>query len=336
MSREILYIGNNLSNKTKYPTTMEALSRLLSKQKYNIYKTSSKQNKFLRLFEMCFSILKHRRKIDYILIDTYSTHNFYFAFLTSQIARIYKIKYIPILHGGNLPSRLKQSPKLSNLIFKNSYLNIAPSNYLKYKFEEKGYSVKLVPNIIEIKAYKYKLRDSLNPKLLWVRSFKNIYNPTLAIEVLKLLKKNFPSAILCMVGPENDDSFNKTKTLVKKYNLESSVEFTGVLTKKEWHKKSEYFDIFINTTNFDNTPVSVIEAMALGLPVVSTNVGGMPYLINNKVDGILVDSNNAKLMSKAILKILEDNFTDLAINARKKVESYDWDIVKNLWKEILK
>jgi colanic acid/amylovoran biosynthesis glycosyltransferase len=330
----ILYVGNDLSRNSNYPTTIETLSTLLQTEGYKIVKTSNKESKIFRIIDMCLTVLKHRN-VDYILIDTYSTSNFYYAFFTSQLARLFKIKYIPILHGGNLPFRLENSKKLSKLIFKNSYKNIAPSNYLKHEFEKKGYSSVLIPNVIEIKDYKFKERSFLEPKLLYVRSFAKIYNPQMALYVLKKLIKKFPKAKLCMVGPDKDGTLEDFKKLAKKLNIEKSIEYTGVLHKKAWHKKSKDFDIFINTTNLDNTPLSVIEAMALGLPIVSTNVGGIPYLINHKIDGLLVDKNNEQQMYKAIVSILNDTNSSLADNARKKVENFDWEFVRHKWLKIL-
>ena len=332
----ILYIGNNLTKKTKYNSTLTILSNLLSKEGYNITVSSDKQNKLLRLISMCLSIIKLRNKVSYILIDTFSTSNFYYALLTSQIARFFKIKYIPILHGGNLPYRISKNPLLSKLIFKNSFKNIAPSFYLKNEFEKQGYKTQFIPNILEIEDYNFIERLNIQPKILWVRAFKEIYNPTLAIKVLNLLKIDFPEAKLCMVGPFVDTSYTNTLELVKNLKLENSVEFTDVLLKEDWHKKSEEFDIFINTTNFDNTPVSVMEAMALGLPVVSTNVGGLPFLIDNKIDGLLVEKENEIVMTSAIKSILNNKFPDLVFNARKKVEGFSWQNNRQKWLEILK
>jgi glycosyltransferase involved in cell wall biosynthesis len=314
---------------------MDTLSSLLGLESYTIIKSSSKLNKLIRLLDMCFAVIKHRNRIDYILIDTFSTINFYYAFFTSQIARLFKIKYIPILHGGNLPYRLSRSKNLSNLIFRNSFANVAPSNYLKNEFESKGYKTTFIPNVIEIDDYKYKKREKIMPNLLWVRAFKQLYNPAMAISVLYLVRKEFPMAKLCMIGPLHDNSFNETKALVKKYNLEKSVEFTGVLPKELWHKKSEEYDFFINTTNFDNTPVSVVEAMALGLTVVSTNVGGMPYLLDNCNDGLLVEKDNEHKMAEAIIEVLKSNNQQLSKNARIKAENFRWDLVKVQWFKIL-
>ncbi|APG64688.1 glycosyl transferase family 1 [Tenacibaculum todarodis] len=335
MSNTILYIGNDLAKNSKYNSAMETLSSLLITEGYAIVKSSSKKNQLLRLINMCFSVYKYSGKVDYVLIDTFSTSAFYYAFFTSQLARLFNLKYIPILHGGNLPHRIKRSPSLSKLLFNNSYKNIAPSNYLKSEFEKMDYKVAFIPNPIEIEQYDFKSRKKLTPKLLYVRAFAKIYNPKLAIEVLKILKLTFPEVKLSMVGPDKDGSIKQVKALVTSYNLEENIEFTGVLPKEEWHKKSTEFDVFINTTNVDNTPVSVMEAMALGLPVISTNVCGLPYLINNTVDGILVEKNNPEQMANAIISLIKDNNLELAINARKKAESFAWTEVRKEWIKIL-
>jgi len=335
MNKTILYIGNDLIKKTKYTTTMDTLSYLLSSIGYIICKCSSKNNKVIRLLHMCITIVRLRNKLDYVFIDTYSTSNFYYALFTSQLCRFYKIKYLSILHGGNLPNRLKKNPILSSLIFSHSYMNIAPSEYLQQKFAQKGFDTELIPNVIPLHQYPFKERKRIAPKLLYVRAFAKTYNPTMAIEVLKELKNTYPKAILCMIGPDKDGTLEDVKQLINKYHLNKSVEITGVLSQEEWHKKSQQYDIFINTTNIDNTPVSVIEAMALGLSVVSTNVGGLPFLIQHNINGVLVEKNHPLAMTKEICKIVEENKQSLAINAREKVENFDWNIVRSKWIKLL-
>jgi len=334
----ILYIGNNIKSNSATVTTISNLGELLKKEGFNVKVKSSHSTKFFRLLSMLWAIIRYRNQISYVLIDTYSTLSFFYAFFTSQLCRILKLKYIPILHGGNLPKRLDNSSIISRLIFSNSYLNIAPSNYLLEEFSARGYGTIFIPNVLEIKDYKFLERNIVSPKLLYVRAFSKIYNPELAIKVLDTLIETYPNALLCMVGPEKDESLQLCKSLVKTLKLENHVEFTGMLPKRQWHKKSEDFNIFINTTNFDNTPVSVMEAMALGLPIVSTNVGGMPYLISHKKDGLLVDKNDANKMVNAV-KYLIDNqeFTrQIAVNARYKAEQFNWEQVKKLWFNVLR
>lgn len=333
----ILYLGNDLSRSSKYHSAYATLKSNLIKEGYTVYTASSKENQLLRLFDMLLHIVKYRNKIDYVLIDTFSTNAFYFSFLCAQLARCYQLKYIPILHGGNLPQRIENSVFLSNLIFKNSYKNVAPSNYLKKAFQKKGYPSILIPNSIAIDSYFYKERSVLAPKLLYVRAFANIYNPTMAIEVFKKLLETEPSAELCMVGPDRDGTLATVLEEIKQNNLEEKVKITGVLPKEEWHQLSVDYDIFINTTNVDNTPVSLIEAMALGMPIVSTNVGGIPYLMEDGSDGILVNPNSVTEMYDGIVSLLEDSSKAnlFSKNGRAKATQLDWSFVSQEWKKVL-
>ena len=336
MKKPVLYIGNKLSTKGATVSTIDTLSILLQEEGFEVYAASAIRNKLLRFLEMLYTTIKYSRIVSVVLIDTYSTQNFYFAVAVAKICRLLNIPYIPILHGGNLPNRLSKNLGLSRRLFGNAKTNVSPSTYLFEAFKARGFdNISYIPNSIEIEKYSFSLRKVLSPKLLWVRSFAEIYNPLLAIEIVKKLHDLGVNATLTMVGPDKDGSLEKCKSLAHEYNL--PVKFTGKLNKDEWIALSKDHDIFINTTNFDNTPVSVIEAMALGLPVISTNVGGMPYLIDNNITGILVPPNDAAEFTLAICSLLKDNSlsTSLSENARRKVEAFDWKEVKDSWLALL-
>jgi glycosyltransferase involved in cell wall biosynthesis len=183
----------------------------------------------------------------------------------------------------------------------------------------------------------FKLRTVLEPKLLWVRAFDKIYNPAMAVKVLSLLKATHKNASLCMVGPDKDGSLSQAKALAKQLGVAESITFTGVLPKEQWHQMSENYDIFINTTNIDNMPVSIMEAMALGLPIVSTNAGGLPYLIENGADGILIPVKDEKLMAEAIVNLLKNpsKAMEMSKKAREKAENFDENRVKQQWHKLL-
>lgn len=333
---KLLYIGNKLSKHGLNKTTVETLGEDLAKEGFEVASVSSRKSFFLRLLEMIWVTLT-TKNISYLLIDTYSTKAFWFAFICSQIARIRNINYIPILHGGDLPNRLKNNPKLAEAVFKNAYQNVAPSNYLKSEFEKFGFTnVVYIPNTIAIENYSFKKRATIEPHLLWVRAFATIYNPEMAVRVLHQLQAHYPNATLTMVGPDKDGSMETTKALA--FELNVTINFTGKLSKEDWWQLSQDYDIFINTTHFDNTPVSVMEAMALGLPVVSTNVGGIPYLIENENTALLVDDNDVSMMVRQIERLLGDNELSkkLSSNGRQLTETWDWNKVKVLWFELLK
>ena len=333
--KRLLYIGNKLAEHGISPTTADLLPPFLEKEGYWVIVASSKRNKLLRLFDMMLVTYKNRKKIDLVIIDTYSTSNFYYAVIVAAICRHYKLPYIPILHGGNLPSRLEKNKTLSQKLFKGAKVNVAPSRYIMEIFKTEGYhNLIYIPNTIMIKNYPFLRRKSIKAKLLWVRSFAEIYNPLMALEIVEILKKQGVEVELCMVGPEKDGTLQRCKKVVGELNL--PVIFTGILKKEEWISLSKDFDIFINTTNFDNMPVSVIEAMTLGLPVISTNVGGMPFLIDSGINGVLMPPKDPQSFVEAIKDLCANpsKTENISCNARSSMEQFDWEKVKKHWIEL--
>lgn len=334
--KRLLYIGNKLSVHGYTQTTIETLGTFFENEGYKLFYASSKKNKAFRFLDMLFKTFQLQNKVDYVIIDTYSTSNFWYAFAVSQLCRILGLKYIPILHGGELPKRLKKNPRLCKMIFDNAYKNVAPSKYLMHYFQEDNIkNLIYIPNTIEIKNYPFKVRANLQPKLLWVRSFASIYNPKMAIDVFHAINATYPEATLCMVGPEKDGCLEETKKYAEKFKLE--VNFTGRLSKAEWIELSENYDIFLNTTHFDNTPVSIIEAMALGLPIITTNVGGIPFLLEDKNTAILVTDGDVKMMTKSIELLVENSHfaKSLSRNSRELAEKFNWEAIKQSWMKIL-
>ncbi len=334
--KTILYIGNKLSTHGKTPTGVEILGAKLGETGFQVITSSAMKNKWFRMADMLFTIAQNRSKADAVLIDTYSTQNFYYALLCGMLCRLLRLPYYPILHGGNLPKRIEKSPRLSCLLFKNATANIAPSNYMYDFFVKDGFqNTVCIPNHIDLANYPNKERDSVAAKLLWVRSFKEIYHPEMAIEVAHLLKQKGFEVSLCMVGPAIDGTYRKCVELAQ--TLKVNVRFTGHLSKPQWIALSREYDIFINTTHADNLPVSVLEAMALGLPVVSTAVGGIPFLIAHKKNGLLCSDKDPNGMTKQIVRLIEKPTlaAEISKTGRSTAEEYDWGKVKYKWTKLL-
>lgn len=335
--KSLLYIGNKLSEHGFTPTSIETLGPMLESEGYRLMYASSKRNQMSRFVDMASTVLKHRNQIDCIVIDTYSTRNFWYAVVIGFLARRQRIRYIPILRGGDLPNRLRKSPKTAKKLFENAYVNVAPSRYLEQAFLKFGIqNIRYIPNTIKLEEYPVFPKVFDVPHLLWVRSFASIYNPKMAVDVLESVKQVYGDASLTMVGPDKDGSLAATRAYAVSKGL--AVSFTGRLSKKEWISLSKGFNVFMNTTDFDNTPVSVMEAMALGFPIVSTNVGGVPYLLDDGVDALLTDPNDSEGMAEALLKVIKDASlrNKLIENARQKAQTWDWKRVSLLWKEVLK
>lgn len=333
---KILYIGNKLATQGKTPTSIETLGVKLEEIAI-VYRYSDKKNQVYRLFDILRACWLNRKRVDFAIIDTYSTIAFYYAWGSALLLKILGVSYIPILHGGNLPHRLLRSPRLCHQLFGNSLINVAPSGYLLDHFLRAGLNVTLIPNYIELNQYTYKHRKQASPRILWVRSFHEIYRPHWAIGILERLLKQYPEAHLCMVGPDKDGSLNRCKSLANSKGLTNKIHFTGKLSKHDWIDLSSQYDIFLNTTSIDNTPVSIMEAMALGLIVITTDVGGIPWLFENNVEGILVDNPDEDRLAYAIAEIISqpERTSKLSHNARKKAKEWDWITVKQKWYSLL-
>jgi len=333
----LLYIGNKLNQHEHGISVIETLGKQFENSGFIVHYAGTSKNQYIRLLEMAFKTIFNSRGASYILIDTYSTNAFWYAFLTGMIARSLKKKYIPILHGGNTPVRLKKSKFACNLLFKHSFANVAVSGYLKKAFDDAGYHAVTIPNNLDITNYTFKARETFEPKLLWVRAFHNQYNPNMAVDVLVELLKIHPEAELCMVGPDKDGSKAVLENYAIQKGVSEKVKITGKLSQAEWIALSVNYDFFINTTNVDNTPVSVIEAMSLGLAVVSTDPGGIPYLLESDRDAKLVNKNDSLQMAKCIEYLIAkpSETSEMVQLARQKAESFSWDKIKPLWLKLL-
>ena len=335
LKQSILYIGNKLSKQGNTPTGIDIFEPLL-KEDYDLKCVSDKKNKIARMIDFMASIIMNRNNCDLILIDTYSTLNFYYAIFSSLLARLYKIPYILILRGGNLEYRLKSSSVFSHLLFSNAFSLIAPSQFLKDRFKKYGYNVKVLPTPINDKFFMIKPQQINKPRLLWVRKFHTIYNPEMAVKVLKMLKDENYDAKLTMIGPDIDGSKIGCEKLALHFGIIDSIEFTGLIKKEDLLSYYTVNNIFLNTTNVDNTPLSVLEAMASSLVNVSTEVGGIKYLLNEK-NAYLVNVNDSQGMFKKIIEILKNQESALDKVSKAKSDAYDykWDNLKEQWFEII-
>ncbi|WP_409771968.1 glycosyltransferase family 4 protein [Thermaurantimonas sp.] len=193
----------------------------------------------------------------------------------------------------------------------------------------------LVENTLPLKNYNFNKKSQFFPNLLWMRSFHPIYNPEMALETIKLLKNTYPEIKLYMAGSDLG-YFKKTKEMVTEMGLENNVIFPGFLNIHGKNHFARICDIYICTNRIDNLPVSLLEMMALGLPIVTTNVGGIPYLIQND-EALLVPSEDSKAMAEAVERII--NNPDLGIQMVKRgkdlVKKYDEDVVSEKWLALL-
>jgi glycosyltransferase involved in cell wall biosynthesis len=196
---------------------------------------------------------------------------------------------------------------------------------------------RLIPNPIDVEAYQFRPRRSAKPRLVWLRAFHRIYEPELAVTALAQLVREFPAVRLTMIGPDKGDgSLARTQRAAERCGLTRRIDFTGAASKSSLPALLDRGDIFLNTSRIDNTPVSVLEAMAGGLCIVSTSAGGMPFLLRHECDALLTACGRPAEMAAAVRRLLcEPTLAgQLSQNARRNVEPYDWSAVLPQWERL--
>jgi glycosyltransferase involved in cell wall biosynthesis len=197
-------------------------------------------------------------------------------------------------------------------------------------FREFGLAAIVVPNLVDLSQFRYRERAPLRPHLVCTRGFSAYYSVDVVVRAFAIVKKEFPSAQLDLVGGGPLES--QVRALVADLHLEG-VRFTGVASRQEIGKYYDQADIFINASWLDNMPVSVIEAFAAGTPVVTTSPESMPYLVDNGQTGLLSPVGDEKALADNVIRLLRDPQLagELSQNAHYESQKYTWEAVRQQW-----
>lgn len=331
----IIYIGNKLYKQKVIMSVMETLIEQFESFA-QVTSASDKKSIVGKVADITTTLLQHLRKADYVLIDVFSTKAFYFALWASLLSRLFNRKYILNLHGGNLPNRYSCSKWMFDYMLRHAHTITAPSKYLADYFTKAGYPTELIPNPIHIKDYPAAQAQLAVPSILYLRGYGKIYQPQLVIEAMKYLVETYPTAHVYMFGNDLDGGMKKCISLVEAYGLQKNVTIHGPTPKSIWIETAKNCNVCISVPSIDNTPVSVLEAMAMGLPVITTNVGGIKWMIDDRQNGLLADTN-PKAIANKIAQLFQDKqlYQHIQQHATTYVATYDVQVVKQQWKKLL-
>ncbi len=220
-----------------------------------------------------------------------------------------------------------------------------PSGFLEAVFKKRGFSTKIVPNIIDLSRFSVRTSAKVlskieSPHILVARNLEPIYDNETALHAFSIVKKYFPASRLTITGsgPERQTLEN----LVVELGLQDAVTFTGRVDNIDMAALYQDSDVMVNPSLADNMPNSVLEALASGVPVVSTDVGGVPYLVVHDNTALLVPAQDPGAMANAILVLLNDPAKAQQIKSAglHAVQSYTWQEVRThlfgVYKNVLK
>ncbi len=335
---DVLLVGNFLSAVGGSRGVCEELAIRLPAAGCNVFTTSSKKAQLPRLIDMLSTVWRQRHRYAVAHVDVFSGPAFFWAEAVCAALSFIGKPYILTLHGGSLPGFARRRPGRVRRLLRSAAVVTTPSRYLLESLAGYREDLRFIPNGLDVNAYSLRRTTASGPRLLWLRAFHRVYNPALAVRMMPLVLLKHPGAHLTMIGHDKGDgSLQEAEHLAARLKVARCIDFCGAVPKRDVPKILSGANIFLNTTNVDNAPVSIVEAMACGLCVVTTNVGGIPYLVDDEQDGLLVPQDNPQTMAAAVLRILDDaELADrLSRNGRQKAEQFDWSPIIREWRSLL-
>lgn len=274
-----------------------------------------------------FKLFKEGRKYDVFHIHTCSGGGFISAVMGILVGRCLNKRIVLTYHGGDGRRFFEKHPGFVRWFLLRTDVNIALSGFIGGVFEDFDIPHVEIPNIIELDASHFKERKVINPNFISIRTLSPLYNIECILDAFGMVKKQIPEATLTIVG--DGPSREELEKKVADMNLRD-VCFVGRIDNSEIYRYLERADVMVSSPVIDNMPVSVLEGMNAGLLVISSNVGGVPYMIDDGVNGLLFCSKNEEaLAEKMIYAVKEQEKTRSMIKkAYRSLGKYTWESVK--------
>lgn len=334
----IVLIGFHGTADGRIPVSQnELVAALLAASGYEVRAGSSEPRQVLRLVDQLRLLRANIRDADAVVVDLFSGRRSWTAVATVRIASLFAVPSVLVLHGGGLPDFARSHSWRIDATSRMASRIVAPSEHLQAAFRARGHEVRRVPNIVTPPRGE-STREALDSgfRVLWMRAFDREYQPELAVSAFVELMRTDPGSSMTMAGPDRGLR-DAARQLANESGVADAVTFPGYLAGPEKDRALLDHDVFLNTTCIDNTPVSVLEAMAAGLPVVTTDVGGLRVLLEDGACGTLVPDGDAPALASAIraLRADPDRKDEMVARAKRRSQAFESDAVLREWESLL-
>ena len=259
-----------------------------------------------------------------------------FAAPAILVARWRGVPSVVNYRGGEAARFLAGSHALVRFVLRRSSALVVPSRYLHDVFSTYRIRSDIVPNIIDLERFRPRTepRSRKAPHILVPRNLEPIYDVATALHALQIVRGALPQVRMTVAGsgPERD----RLERLASELGVADAVEFCGRVERDVMASLYRDADVVVNPSLVDNMPNSVLEALATGVPVVSTNVGGIPYIVRDGATGVLVPPGAPRELAAAVRRVLEDAAlaTELCQNGLREVRQYGWSQVRDQWARV--
>jgi glycosyltransferase involved in cell wall biosynthesis len=239
---------------------------------------------------------------------------------------------VPVMvhyRGGEAPAFLERSVHLVRWSLRAANLLVVPSGFLREVFGRYGIHSEALPNVVNVARFAGTARRARDaPHIVVTRNLEPIYDIGTALRAFARVRDQFPLARLSVAGggPERES----LASLASALGVAEAVDFTGPLDRDQVADLCRSADVLVNPSLADNSPNSVLEALACGLPVVSTRVGGVPYIVRDGVSALLVNPRDDAAMAGAVMRVLRDEnlASSLRAGGTAAVQQHTWEHVR--------
>jgi glycosyltransferase involved in cell wall biosynthesis len=255
-----------------------------------------------------------------------------YFFLTAApavlVGRLLGCRVVLTYHGGEAEDFLRTWAPLARPVFRAAHCVSAPSAFLAGIIGRRaGVSVFIVPNIVDTSMFRFRLRAAVAPKMVVTRHLSALYGIDTVLRAFHTVQQSWPEARLWIAGTGEEES--RLRALVSEWNLRN-VSFLGFVDAARLPALYDECDILLNGSRADNFPLSLIEASAAGLVVISTNAGGIPFVYEHGRNALLADIGDGDAMAAAVAAVLRDPALAqrLTLAGRRVAAACEWRNVR--------
>ena len=286
---------------------------------------------FVTSIAYILSLLFHVYKYDVIHVFSAS----YFSFVIAPtpailIGKLYRRKVLLNYHSGEAADHLQRWRRTAIPTIHLVDAVIVPSEYLVKVFANFALAAQPIYNLIELSEFPFRDRAPLHPVFLSNRNLESHYGVDQVLRAFSIIQTNVPEAQLDVVG---DGSQRRSlESLAADLGLKN-IRFRGQVDPRAMRDVYDAADVYLNGSEIDNQPLSILEAFACGIPIVTTDAGGIPYIVRHGETGMVVPRGNFEHMSKCALELLRNPqlAKQLATRGRQESKKYSWEATKDSW-----
>lgn len=328
--RKILYISNYRKNIGGISAQVDLLSSHVKNERFDAVIFSTKGNPILRVWKF-IKLICVARRYDVLHIHGCSDWGMLPVVYGVIVGKVWRKKVIVTYHGGEAAEYFAQHGAFARQWLCRADNIIVLSGFLKKVFDEYQIPCVVIPNIVTLRDDIYQPKKAIAPKMISIRHLTSLYRIDLIIRAFEQVQKHYPEATLDILG--QGDKREELEQYVLEHQLKG-VRFLGQVPNEKIYDYLQENDIMLSAPSIDNMPVSVLEAMNAGLLVISSRVGGVPYIIDEGRTGLLFESGNVDEMAMQMEWVLthQKKCLNMIDAAHEEVKKYTWG---NIQKQLL-